>query len=310
MRSSLLLLLGAPSALCLVLTHAPSLVGTSFAPMMAAAGGFSPTAPALVRHGAVAMSLYASTDDMVTAPPSVGSIDVGAEGVRDMTTDQKAYLAELLEKCPDNSMQEVWRRAAFWENETATLLEIVNVLGRYESCSEWTPRSLFVDLDELNVTSRAEDQRQALTRERHAMALRLKCGERAALWQNVPNFPFTNAALAKSVGLTVEDFERLPVTRAACEVLYDGLAESRSTLIPYGVLDARRDAMIAEGGFNKGGFAVGWSKSCVLFIVGFFLLGKANFIWVLLGVKFLHDWQPDVIPGPKEMGLFKIWGIV
>merc|ERR1712123_180275 len=78
--------------------------------------------------------------------------------------------------------------------------EIVNVLGRYESCSEWTQRSLFIDLDEMNVTSRAEDQRQALTRERHAMALRLKCGERAALWQNVPNFPFTNAALAKSVG--------------------------------------------------------------------------------------------------------------
>ena len=37
---------------------------------------------------------------------------------------------------------------------------------------------------------------------------------------------------------------------------------------------------------------------------------QANFIWVLVGVKFLHDWKPDLIPGPKEMGLFKIWGIV
>ena len=125
MRSLLLACaLSAQSALCLVLTHAPSPVGTSFAPM---AAGFSPTAPALVRRSAVAMALYASTDDVVAAPPSVGSIDVGAEGVRDMTTDQKAYLAELLEKCPEKSMQEVWRRAAFWENETATLLEIVNV---------------------------------------------------------------------------------------------------------------------------------------------------------------------------------------
>jgi len=69
------------------------------------AAGFSPTAPALVRRSAVAMALYASTDDVVAAPPSVGSIDVGAEGVRDMTTDQKAYLAELLEKCPEKSMQ-------------------------------------------------------------------------------------------------------------------------------------------------------------------------------------------------------------
>jgi hypothetical protein len=307
--SALLLALGAQCGLCLVLTHAPSPVGTSFAPMMAAAGGFSPTAPALVRRSAAVMSL-ASTDDIATAPPSVGRIDVGVEGVREMTTDQKAYLAELLEKCSNPNMQEVWRRAAFWENETATLLEIVNVLGRYESCSEWTQRSLFIDLAALNITSKAEDQRQALTQERHAMALRLKCGERAALWQNVPNFPFTNAALAKSVGLTVEDFEHLPVTRAACEVLYDGLAESRSTLIPYAVLDARRDAMLTDGGFNLNAYRLGWSKSCILFIVGFFLLGKANFLWVLVGVKFLHDWQPELIPGPKEMGLFKIWGIV
>ena len=117
---------------------------------------------------------------------------------------------------------------------------------------------------------------EALTRERHDMALRLKCGERAALWQNVPNFPFTNEALATSVGLTVDDFNRLPVTRAACEVLYDGLAESRSTLIPYGVLDARRDKMIAGGKFDLNGFRLGWSKSCVLFIVGIFLFGKVR----------------------------------
>ena len=254
--------------------------------------------------------MVASTDEVATAPPSVGSIVMTPEGVREMSPDGKVYLAELLEKCPDKSMTEVWRRAAFWENETATLLEIVNVLGRYTSCSEWTERSLFVDLESEGVTSRAEDQRQALTKERHAMALRLKCGERAALWQTLPNKPFLNAELAKSVGLTVEDFQHLPVTRAACEVLYDALAESRSTLIPYAVLDARRNAMVSDGSFNQMGFRTGWSKSCVLFIVGFFLLGKANFIWVLLGVKFLHDWQPDVIPGPKEMGLFKIWGIV
>lgn len=305
LRCSAVLVLGAQSALCMVLTHAPSPVVTSSAPMMAAAGGFSQATPANIRS---TVAMIASSDELAPAQPSM--IDVGAEGVREMTSDGKAYLATLLEKCPDKSMQEVWRRAAFWENETATLLEIVNVLGRYESCSEWTARSLFVDLDAEGVTSRSEDPRQGLTRERHSMALRLKCGERAALWQNVPNKPFTNAALAKSVGLTVEDLNSLPVTRAACEVLYDGLAESRSTLIPYGVLDARRNAMLLDGGFNQGGFKVGWAKSCILFIVGFFLLGKANFIWVLLGVKFLHDWQPDVIPGPKEMGLFKIWGIV
>lgn len=272
--SALLLALSAQGALGLVLTHAPSPVGTSFAPMMAAAAGFSPTTPTLVRHGAVAMTATAaSPDETATAPPLA---NVDPEGLREMTTDQKAYLDELLAKTTNDNMREVWRRAAFWENETATLLEIVNVLGRYEKCSEWTPRTLFVDLDELGIASKEEDERQALTRERHDMALRLKCGERAALWQNVPNFPFTNEALASSVGLTVDDFNRLPVTRAACEVLYDGLAESRSTLIPYGVLDARREKMIEGGNFNLNGFRLGWSKSCVLFIVGLFLFGKVR----------------------------------
>ena len=163
--SALLLALSAQGALCLVLTHAPSPVGTSFAPMMAAAAGFSPTTPALVRHGAVAMTATspvsadtASPDDAVAAPPLA---NVDPEGLREMTTDEKAYLEELLTKTTDDSMREVWRRAAFWENETATLLEIVNVLGRYEKCSEWTPRTLFVDLDELGIASKEEDERQA-----------------------------------------------------------------------------------------------------------------------------------------------------
>lgn len=226
-----------------------------------------------------------------------------------MDSEGEAHLAALLEKCPDQSMQEVWRRAAFWENETATLLEVVNVLGRFESCKDWSTRSIFVP--EGVVSSKDEDERQSLTEARHKMALRLGCAERAALWQNAPNMPFKNAALAESVGLTVEDFQSLPVTRSACNVLYDGLAESRSGLIPFKVMDERRNLMVnSDGTFNQPGFRVGWSKSCILFIVGLFFFGKANFLWVLVGVKFLHDWKPDLIPGPKEMGLFKIWGIV
>ena len=31
------------------------------------------------------------------------------------------------------------------------------------------------------------------------------------MFQNVPNLPFTNAKIAASVGLTVDDFQALPV---------------------------------------------------------------------------------------------------
>ena len=35
-------------------------------------------------------------------------------------------------------VDKVYRRAEFWEDETATLLDIVNVLGRWEQANEWS----------------------------------------------------------------------------------------------------------------------------------------------------------------------------
>jgi len=251
--------------------------------------------------------MTAATAEEPTAPQP--AIVVPPEGVLTLGPEGDAALAHLLEKTTEPSMQDTWRRAAFWENETASLLEIVNVLGRFESCTEWRDRTIFVPQEEINV--RKEDERQSLTEGRHEMAMRMKCGERAALYQNLPNMPFKNAALASAIGLTVEDFQSLPVTRAPCEILYDAFAESRSTLIPYKVIDDRCKAMVnPDGTFNEVAFRVGWSKSCFLFIVGLFFFGKANFIWVLVGAKFLHDWQPDTIPTPKDMGLFKIFGVI
>jgi len=183
------------------------------------------------------------------------------------------------------------------------------VLGRFDSCDEWITRNIFVDL--WPGEERDETDLQALTLKRHEMAKRMKCAERAALFQNAPSLPFKNAKLAAAVGLTVEDFNRLPVTKDACNVLYDALAESRSTLIPYNTMDARTKAMVdKDGNFDETAFRIGHTKSTILFTVGLFLFGKANFIWVILAAKFAHDFRPDLIPGPKELGLFKIWGIV
>lgn len=215
------------------------------------------------------------------------------------------YLQSLMEKCPQ--LSPVWRRADFWVNETATFLEVVNVLGRFETCDQWITRTKFLDVE----NTRTEDESNSLTRKRHEMAKRLGCAERVALYQNAPNLPFTNEKLAASVGLTVEDFQKLPVSKAACNILYDALAESRSGLIPYATVDARRNQIVeADGSFNELAFRIGHTKSTILIIVGWFIFGKANFIWVLVGVKWLHDLRPDIVPSPVDMGLFKIWGII
>jgi len=224
-----------------------------------------------------------------------------------MSKESEAVKQRLLKQTSQSSLTTVWRRADFWVNETATLLEVVNILGRFDTCSEWIDRTEFLEVE----NKRVEDESQALTLGRHEMAKRLGCAERVALWQNVPKLPFRNAKLAAAVGLTCEDFNQLEVTKAACGVLYDALAESRSGLIPYETMNQRVAAMINEDGtFNEAAFRIGHTKSTVLIIVGWFIFGKANFIWVLVGCKLLHDYRPDIIPGPKELGLFKIWGIV
>jgi hypothetical protein len=213
----------------------------------------------------------------------------------------EALKDKLLAANPDLAIG--FRRAEFWSNQTTTLLEVINVLGRFESCAEWRERSVFSVVE----NTRVEDEAQGETRERHDMAVRMKCSERVALYQNCPNLPFTNAKLAASVGLTVEDFAGLEVTKASCNVVYDALAESRSGLIPYATMDARRAGLTdTAGGFNEVAFRTGLYKSRGLIILAWFLFGKGNFVWVLVAAKLLHDWRPDVIPSPVDMGLFKI----
>jgi len=288
----------------------------------AAPSMFAPRSKRLPQAGNVAPLLHSrhscarmqgpATDEtgaaMAAEPPAAAAEVSDAVLGLNLPKPTEAQLKQLLDKSSSAAMATTWRRAAFWEPGKASLLEIVNVLGRFDSCSEWITRTEFVELEKSE--ERAEDERNALTYKRHEMALRMKCGERAALWQNAPTMPFRNEALAASVGLTVEDFQDLPVSKDACEVLYDALAESRSTLIPYTVLDSRIKAMVGSGAFDETAFRFGHAKSTIIFIIGLFFFGKANFLWILVGVKLLHDWRPDVIPGPKELGLFKIWGVI
>jgi len=125
---------------------------------------------------------------------------------------------------------------------------------------------------------------------------------------NAPKRPFTDEKLAASVGLTCDDFNQLPVSIAACNIVYDALAESRSGLIPYADSDARRAAFTAteDGSLDQTKFKIGLAKSRFLVIVAWFVFGKGNFVWVLVIAQALHDIRPDLFPTPKDLGLDKI----
>jgi len=183
-----------------------------------------------------------------------------------------------------------YSRAEFWTDEKATLLDVLNVMGRWQSSSQWSERTEFVSEDAFNY--REETILQGLTEKRYRMAQKLNQVERAAFFINIPKMPFTDAKLAASVGKTVEDFNAMePPSISHCNVVYDALAQSKSGLIPPDVVDSRRNGFITpDGGLDEGAFAVGLYKARGIVIASWFLFGKGQILGFVIGFKvFVYD---------------------
>jgi len=222
-------------------------------------------------------------------PPEVGSGFAGIPGAIELLEPEHPVLTKLLAKARDDVGERV-NRAEFWTNETASVLELVNVLGRWQGHADILERSVFTQ-----ESYRQEDLRQSGTEKRYRMAQKMKCTERYGLMCNGPMRPFTDAKLAASVGLTCEELNTLPVSMAACNIVYDALAESRSGLIPYSEADKRRRAFILDdGALDLGRFKAGLYKSRAVVIFAWFWFGKGNFVWILVMARALADVRPDL----------------
>ena len=200
----------------------------------------------------------------------------------------------------DNSR--VFKRAEFWADRTVSPLDIVNVLGRWDTTDEWKARTIFSN--ENDFSDREETELQAQTLKRHEMAKRMGCVERVAHYQNVPLMPFKNEALAASVGKTVEEMNALrPPSKYACNVVYDALAQSKSSLIPPEVIQTRRDEMVKDSGVDFGVLQLGIYKARFVVICSWFLFGKGQIVGGLVFLKVLCD-TTDIqqrIPIPEEV---------
>ena len=169
-----------------------------------------------------------------------------------------------------------FRRAEVWSSDTATLTDVINVVGRWESCSAWRERTEFrEDVDEGKLLF-FEDPVQPYTRKKYDMSVRLGSASRVALLQNINALPFTNERLAASVGKSAAEFNAAPVSEAAVNVVFDALAESKNGLVAYAVIDERRAAWLGpDGGFDVGAYsgslaraqAVVIASSLILYIV-------------------------------------------
>jgi len=182
----------------------------------------------------------------------------------------------------------VFRRAEFWEEGECTLLDIVNVLGRWESASDWANRTEFAVVESL----RKENMAQGASVDRYEYARRNGYVERVALRQNAPKLAFTNAPLAAWAGKSVAEMDAMPVNAAAIDIVYDALAQSKSSLLPEKTVNSRRESWLIDGGaggINEGAFFSGLTKSRIAVVVGFFLLGKGQLYGYILAGKLLLD---------------------
>ena len=179
-----------------------------------------------------------------------------------------------------------WSASSAWQGEAVSTLEIINVLGRWEDASQWGTRTEFAE----NVSEKDDSLDQAKTRKRYDTAQRLGMVERVGFQMNVPKLPFTNAALAATAGRTVEDFVE-PPSMAAINVVYDALAQSKSSLVPPKVVNERRNSFLTadgafaadafQGALSKGMAIVVWAQATLYF---FYACGFAAFVRVILDV--------------------------
>ena len=169
----------------------------------------------------------------------------------------------------------VFKRAEFWDDGDATILDIINVLGRFEEASQFGTRTEFAEVKNY----RLEDEAQGATLQRYEMAQRMKVVERIALLQNCPKMPFTNAPLAASVGKSVDDFNAMRVSPDAVQLVFDVLSQSKSGLIPPDVINSRRAGLTnSDGSFNEGAFSFALYKARALVIVSWFFFGKGQIV--------------------------------
>ena len=146
-----------------------------------------------------------------------------------------------------------------WAPERATTLEVINIIGRFEESSQWSARTEFATPDASESTTA-----QAATEKRREFAQKYDQAERLAFNTNVPTLPFVDAPLAASVGRTVDDFATMEITPAHLSVVFDALANSKTTLVSKDAADERIKAWrTADGGFDAEAFGGGLRKGLV-----------------------------------------------
>jgi len=150
---------------------------------------------------------------------------------------------------------------------SASARDVVNVLGRYSSYSEWERVGELKKIDALfDASGKFKEKRPAqqssgefttkkkkgngewvqATPERRGFCLRNGLTQRYWHGRNVGLLPFTNRRLASSVGITAAELNATPLNPLALDIVFDGLSASKSGIIQRELHDARRASYTSE----------------------------------------------------------------
>jgi hypothetical protein len=112
--------------------------------------------------------------------------------------------------------------------ERATARQVVNVLGRWQSHAQWNEIGVAKELDKVDATDgflafrrsrvKVDPDRSPM---RRAACRKLGQAQRFLLKENVGALPFRSAKLAASVGATVAELNREPISELACDIVFD-----------------------------------------------------------------------------------------
>ena len=144
----------------------------------------------------------------------------------------------------------------------------MNVLGRFNKCSNWNDAGIAKQMDDPRIQnlSRKEQKTSPLyqkldsddparTPARRAMLKKMGQAQRCMLVDNVPSLAFRDQKLAASIGATASELNKEPVSELACDIVFDALTQSKSGFVSFVRADeARMSYQSADGSFDAATF--------------------------------------------------------
>lgn len=205
--------------------------------------------------------------------------------------------------------------------KTVTARQVANVLGRWTTHEDWDTIGRAGKMDDVGSGDYyEEDVKEVMTDyskgkeyyiarrpQRREFCQRQGLVQRWVLRDNVGMLPFTDEALAASVGATAAELDAEPISPLAVDVVFDALTSSMSDMVPTEQCDARRASFVTPGGgFDADGFggALGRARvtivSALALFPGFFVFVGAVLAWKIDALGLALGWAAAFDGGVRE----------